>query len=86
MLSPNQEILIALGELPPGEIAVIKTCGGGRGSMGRCLSLGFTPGSVIKMLENYRRGPVLVRVHDTEVAIGRQLAEKIIVIRKGASS
>ena len=84
-LLPMVEAEIDLGELPPGESAVIKTCGGGRGSLGRCLSLGFTPGSVIKMVENYRRGPVLVKVHDTEVAIGRQLAEKISVVRKEAS-
>jgi len=64
---------------------VIKTCGGGRGSLGRCLSLGFTPGSIIKMVENYRRGPVLVKIHDTEVAIGRQLAEKISVVRQEAA-
>jgi DtxR family Mn-dependent transcriptional regulator len=82
---PMEEAEIDLGELPPGESAMIKTCGGGRGSLGRCLSLGFTPGSVIKMVENYRRGPVLVKVHDTEVAIGRQLAEKILVVRKEAS-
>jgi DtxR family Mn-dependent transcriptional regulator len=82
---PMDEAEIAMGELLPGESAVIKTCGGGRGSLGRCLSLGFTPGSVIKMVENYRRGPVLVRVHDTEVAIGRQLAEKISVVRKESS-
>jgi Fe2+ transport system protein FeoA len=47
--------------------------------------LGFTPGSVIKMVENYHRGPVLVKIHDTEVAIGRQLAEKISVVRKEAA-
>jgi DtxR family Mn-dependent transcriptional regulator len=71
-----------LGKLPAGETAVIKTCGGGGGSLGRCLSLGFTPGSVIKMMENYNRGPVLVRVRGTEVAIGRELADKICVIQE----
>lgn len=82
---PKEVAEIALGELRPGESAVIKTCGGGRGSLGRCLSLGFTPGSVIKMVENHHRGPVLVTLHDTEVAIGRQLAEKISVVRKEAA-
>ena len=85
MSLPPEEAEIAMGDLSPGQSAVIRTCGGGRGSLGRCLSLGFTPGSIIKMVENYRRGPVLVRVHDTEVAIGRQLAEKISVVRKEAS-
>jgi DtxR family Mn-dependent transcriptional regulator len=84
-LLPIDEAEIDMGELLPGESAVIKTCGGGRGSLGRCLSLGFTPGSIIKMVENYRRGPVLVKIHDTEVAIGRQLAEKISVVRNKAA-
>ena len=47
--------------------------------IGRCLSLGFTPGSVVKMMENFNSGPVLVKVHDMEVALGRGLAEKITV-------
>jgi len=45
------------------------------------LSLGFTPGSVVKMLENYNSGPVLVKVHDTAVALGRDLADHITVTR-----
>lgn len=80
---PEEEI--PLGKLLPGEFALIKAYGGGRGSMGRCLSLGFTPGSVIKMMENYNRGPVLVKVRDTEVAVGRQLADKISVVRRGSA-
>jgi DtxR family Mn-dependent transcriptional regulator len=80
-----EEEEIPLGKLRTGNTAIIKCYGGGRGSMGRCLSLGFTPGSAIKMIENFNRGPVLVKVHDTEVAIGRQLADKISVIRKEAA-
>jgi Fe2+ transport system protein FeoA len=81
----SKEVELPLGKLRPGESAVIKAYGGGRGSMGRCLSLGFTPGSAIKMMENYHRGPVLVKIHDTEVAVGRQLADKISVVRKEAA-
>jgi len=82
---PPKEVELPLSKLLPGESAVIKTYGGGRGSMGRCLSLGFTPGSAIKMMENYHRGPVLVKIHDTAVAVGRQLADKISVVRKEAA-
>ncbi|MBN1689488.1 MAG: FeoA domain-containing protein [Dehalococcoidia bacterium] len=81
--APSEEKTeIPLVMLPSGETAVIKTCAGGRASMGRCLSMGFTPGSLIKMVENYNRGPVLVRLHNTDVAIGRGLAEKISVVPK----
>lgn len=72
---------IPLTELKPDETAIIRSFEGGRGRQGRCLSLGFTPGTRLKMLENYNHGPVLVKLHDTEVALGREMAEHIIVVR-----
>lgn len=73
-----------LSKLSPGQTAVIKSCQGGRGRIGRCLSLGFTPGSQLKMLENFNYGPVLVKLHDTEVALGREMAENVLVTREEA--
>jgi DtxR family transcriptional regulator, Mn-dependent transcriptional regulator len=70
-----------LSRLTVGHSGILKEYTGGRGMLGRCLSLGFTPGSVVKMLENFNSGPVLVKVHDTEIALGRGLAEHIIVTR-----
>jgi DtxR family Mn-dependent transcriptional regulator len=70
-----------LSRLEAGQSGVVKSYDGKRGMLGRCLSLGFTPGSPVKMVENYRRGPVLVKVCDTEVALGREVAEKISVTR-----
>jgi DtxR family Mn-dependent transcriptional regulator len=70
---------IPLSKLIAGRSGVLKSYAGERGLLGRCLSLGFTPGSVVKMLENYSGCPVLVKVHDTEVALGRELAEKMTV-------
>ncbi len=72
---------IALSKLGTGESGIVKTYTGGRGMLGRCLSMGFTPGSLVKMLKNFGSGPVLVKVHDTEVALGRGIAEKIVVTR-----
>jgi DtxR family transcriptional regulator, Mn-dependent transcriptional regulator len=71
-----------LSSLKPGQTGVIRTCEGGRGRQGRCLSLGFTPGSSVKMLENFSHGPVLVKLHDTEVALGREMAENVMVTRE----
>ncbi len=68
-----------LSKLPGGHSAIISHCGGGRHALGRCLSLGFTPGSTVRMLENFGGGPILVKLHDTEVALGRGVAEKILV-------
>lgn len=72
---------LPLSKLTAGNSGILKSYQGGRGMLGRCLSLGFTPGSLIKMLENYNGGPVLVKIHDTEVALGRELAEKITVTK-----
>ena len=38
----------------------------------------------MKVLKNFGRGPVLVKVHDTEVALGRGIAEKIVVTKNKA--
>ena len=70
-----------LSKLIAGHTGVLKEYTGERCLLGRCLSLGFTPGSVVKMLENYNSGPVLVKVHDTEIALGRDLADHITVTR-----
>jgi len=70
---------IPLSKLVAGHSGVLTSYAGEREQLGRCLSLGFTPGSVVKMLENYNGCPVLVKVHDTEVALGRELAEKMTV-------
>lgn len=72
---------ITIANLATGESGVVKSYTGGRGMMGRCLSMGFTPGSLVKILKNFGSGPVLVKVHDTEVALGRGIAEKIIVTK-----
>jgi DtxR family Mn-dependent transcriptional regulator len=72
---------ITLSKLDAGHSGLLKEYTGERNLLGRCLSLGFTPGSVIKMLENYNSGPVLVKVHDTSVALGRDLADHITVTR-----
>jgi len=70
-----------LSKLVAGHSGILKEYTGERNLLGRCLSLGFTPGSVVKMLENYNSGPVLVKVHDTAIALGRDLAEHITVTR-----
>ncbi len=70
---------IPLSKLVAGHSGVLKSYAGKREQLGRCLSLGFTPGSVVEMLENYKGCPVLVKVHDTKVALGRELAEKMTV-------
>lgn len=79
----TDEESVSLSGLKPGEAAIVRSYSGGRAMLGRCLSMGFTPGSAVRMLENYGRGPVLVNVCDSEVALGRGIADKIMVTKKG---
>ncbi len=76
---------VALGELAPGEEATVKGFLAGRGLMARCLALGFTPGTEVRMLQNLHGGPVIVLVRDTRVALGRGEAQKIVVVRSEGS-
>jgi ferrous iron transport protein A len=42
-------------------------------------TLGFTIGASVTVVQNYRHGPMIVRVRDTRVALGRGEARKVLV-------
>lgn len=48
----------------------------------RLVSLGFTPGAEVSVNQNYGRGPMIVTVRGTRVALGRVEAANIFVERK----
>ena len=77
---------ISLSTLPTGEVGVIRELRGGRGFAGRLASLGFTLGTEVTMVQNFGRGPLIVLVRDTRVALGRGEATKVWVSRKGSSN
>ncbi len=76
MDSTNQ---ITLSELPVNEHATILSFASGRLETTRLASLGFTPGVQVDMTQNYGRGPLIVTVRGTHVALGRGEAAKILV-------
>ncbi len=74
---------ISLAELVAGEQATILSFQNLRAITGRLTSLGFTPRAQVVMTQNYGRGPLLVTVRGTRVALGRGEAQEIIVRRMG---
>ena len=68
-----------LNSLESGAVGVVQDLNGGRGFVSRAVALGFTPGTEVAMVQNFRRGPLIVVVRDTHVALGRGEAEKIQV-------
>ena len=74
-----------LTDLGPDRWAVVRGLTGGRGFVARLAALGFTPGVVVQVLQNFGHGPLLVLVRDTRVALGHGEAAKIWVNQKGDS-
>ena len=70
---------ISLAKLAADKLATILSFSSGRLEMMRLASLGFTPGAQIAMTQNYGRGPLIVTVRGTRVALGRGEAEQIFV-------
>jgi len=72
---------VSLGAIQPGESVRIQRMQGGHHFLSRLASLGFVPGVRLKVIQNFGRGPLIVRLRDTQVALGRGEAQKILVER-----
>jgi Fe2+ transport system protein FeoA len=73
---------IPLNTLGKGEHAYVYSLPGGRAVSNRLVSLGFTPGVALDMVQNYGHGPLIVALRGTRVALGRGEAAKILVRRE----
>ena len=74
--------MVPLTKLKVGETGVVGRLDGGRGLIGRLAVLGFTPDAEVTMLQNFGRGPLIVTVRDTRIALGRGEAGKVRVVKK----
>jgi len=68
---------LPLSALHTGEKGIVTGIAGGRGMLERMTSLGFVPGTEVVVLQNFRRGPIIVRAHDARIALGRGVAFRI---------
>jgi len=68
-----------LSQLGIGEMARIVAIQGGRGLRQKLYLRGLFEGKVVRIISNY--GPVTVEVDRSVVAIGRGMAQKIVVER-----
>ena len=71
----------SLSNVRSGESVQIRRMAGGHGFLSRLATLGFTPGTRLEVVQNYGRGPIIVRLRDTRVALGRGEATMILVQR-----
>lgn len=70
---------VPLSEAPTGRTLRVEAVQGGHGLVMRLAGLGLTVGSDVRSLINNGRGPVLIVVRHTRLALGRGLASRIIV-------
>lgn len=70
---------VFLDQLAPGARAVVSGLRGGGQFASRLAGMGISVGCAIEVLRNPAHGPVLIRVRDTRVALGRGEAAKIAV-------
>ncbi|AEM38871.1 FeoA family protein [Pyrolobus fumarii 1A] len=69
---------VPLSKLPPGTRAKVVAVLGGRGATRRAMEMGLAPGSEVEVVM-VTGGPIIVRVRGSLVAVGRGLAEKVLV-------
>jgi len=70
-----------LSAVREGESVRVQDIEGGHYFLSRLASLGFTPGVSLRVVQNVGRGPLIVNLRDTRVALGRGEASKIVVER-----
>ena len=69
----------ALSALPAGARGVIHSLLGEHSFGSRVANLGFTVGAPVSVRQNYGRGPMIVALRGTLVALGRAEAAKVLV-------
>ncbi len=71
--------VMPLSRLPPGRSARVVAVKGGHGRQARLASMGVTAGVEVRMMQNSFRGPIILRVLGTRLALGRGVAAAIRV-------
>ena len=71
--------MIPLAMAPEGKILRIVGIRGGRGIMQRLMELGLVPGSTIRVVKSTGRGPILLEVKGSRIALGRGISMKLLV-------
>lgn len=75
----NHPPATSLSVMTSGSRGIVAAIAGGREMSGRLASMGLTPGAEIQVLQNLGRGPVLAKIRDTRIALGRQQASLVLV-------
>ncbi len=73
----GQDVL--LSGVAPGREVILTSIAGGRQLQHRLTEMGLVRGSRFRVIANAHRGPFIVSVKDTRLALGRGVVHKILV-------
>lgn len=71
--------LQALSDIPTGTTVTVVSLDGGEGFRDKVLSMGVLPGKSLNVQTYSKKGPLIVRMEGSRIAIGRELAARILV-------
>jgi Fe2+ transport system protein FeoA len=72
--------LYRLNQIKQGEKCIVRDFEGGQGLNMKLNALGIVPGrEILKISDSFIGGPVTVQVINTKIAIGKNMATKILV-------
>lgn len=72
-------MVVPLLSLLPGDRGIVVDLRGGPNFRSRLYAMGLAPGAVVRVLENYPRGPLIVEVGGTRIALGKGMAARVFV-------
>ncbi len=68
-----------LSMVRPGTTAVVAAVRGGRGLVRRLSEMGLVPGAEVTVVSSHMRGPMVLKVLESKLMLGRGMAHKILV-------
>ncbi|WP_394355125.1 ferrous iron transport protein A [Thermococcus sp.] len=72
-------MIVPLISLRPGERGIVVDLRGGPNFRSKLYAMGMAPGAIVRVLENYPRGPVIVEAGGTRLALGKGMATRVFV-------
>jgi len=69
-----------LSQVDEGEMVSVVSVYGGRGLRNRLTAMGLLPKSQIRVVRNGGRGPFVISIKNLRIALGRGVADKIMVM------
>ncbi|QDA31371.1 ferrous iron transport protein A [Thermococcus indicus] len=71
--------MLPLTFVEEGREVVLRAVHGGKGMAKKLTEMGLVPGTRVKIVRNQRCGPLVIRVKDSDLAIGWRIATRIYV-------